>query len=1115
MSTPRYVERRSIPIEDVLATAASTDSLALAARDRVLLLQPGGETVVEVDDAPTALALGDVLVVASTSQTTAYDRDGAVLWRADVGPFTALTYARDAGLLVGSGGDELIGLDADDGEVRFRTPRPNADIATDHHLTSWGDEAVLAAWFSLWSIDADGDRRLDTQVDGAISHLGVVDDVAVVALQNDDVVGIDLEGGGSTWTSTLDIEWLADHGRERLLARIDGELHAITETGDVERIGDVGAGDPVVAASGSPLCLTTDDAVTVFEIPSDDLTIDATLLSEVVRHGAKLEFRLSNVAETAVNVTLHLEAERTSLDIDAISAEIPANGETTVSFPVSDPEGQEVSLELVCRDLQLVDRSDEADGEGSVLVSGETVELLTATLPVVQESSLVTDLAAESVRDGDIRLRLTVGNRGEEPVRQVVVSPGDETIRAIPPGESVTRSLTVPIDGAVSVRARGEDPLTDSLDFPDSPVSLSVTARDPGFVDVAVENVAGVTVYDDVDIEVSGTPALPTRSLHLEPEETVTFVIPAPRGGSRTVEVETSVAALSETVSVSPTPASDARQGDRADGPGIPSDSAADPTATAVSEDDGGADRAEDAHSTENHQFEFPSESSPVDAGSTQPNGSRESDPAPGAEPRREPDAAPPDDSGSTSASEEEPSQSPEQTDSTGETATDESETDPVPDEPPRRESPAEDRRRPRDESRTTPVDDGDAGRPEPDGSSGTDADAGSASTNDRSPAAAPENADQSASGLANGPEVRASHADDVAADSEAGSADGEPRAQSVGEGVEGDSDRLSVDRAVDETEAFEGYAVVERLRIANGAETPTDVTLNYDDCEQRIEDVPARGAITATRLHVAYGVDEMTLAPVVALAGQSTERTEAVTVPVSRRAITPWVTLSERDETTAVAVHLRNDSNDPCRVRRLRSRGFDRTVQFEDFVVSAGDRDLAEATTPGTPAANVLETAIEIEHRSERSQHQTVGAVRDTPKQTGLAVRIDAVETISEHELNVSLLIENTGVDGVDVEIEAEGEVPDDYLYSAAQVSNLESGETFTHRIECTLERDRAEIPVSIVATVGSETVRESVTVAGPVDGTSEQWDIDRPTASVEEPEPGRISTAYRPRNF
>ncbi|GAB6878436.1 hypothetical protein JCM17823_07100 [Halorubrum gandharaense] len=488
----------------VALLSGSTVSLVSTDRDEIILEEPGQN-----------VAINDHLFVLFDGELAAYGRSGTRLWVADV-PGAERIAAPDETefVVVLTDDDRIVGIDATTGGIRFEQDRPDADVAATPELVSTTSDLVLASWSFLTVLEPDGETRMRTNLDGAISDLGVVDDVVVCVMKDDRCVGVDLASGDQLWEHDWAVDRIDPHGSGELFVQTTDSVRAVEPSGDWRSLSLQG-GMPVAAVSGKVVCSVDGSVVNVFEaVDPSQVEIDAAVGADEISVTAQsLPVVIENVGETVATVRVAVEIEGATT----------ITGEERLSLDPGENEGLRVGLGSISRDQ--LDVRVQIDGE---LVLNDTVDVL-GGVDAVETSA--TPVHADDGWNVSLELR----NPEPVPLHDIRIEPSGRTIPTLESGESCSMEVDLPESRRIRIRAAGETQKID-MAVPERPIAVNAAVND-GLVVVSLWNDGDVSVDDEISVTSSALPQPLTVPIDADVPRTV-VAFPPGESGSVTVRAD-------------------------------------------------------------------------------------------------------------------------------------------------------------------------------------------------------------------------------------------------------------------------------------------------------------------------------------------------------------------------------------------------------------------------------------------------------------------------------------------------------------------------------------------------------------------------------------------------
>lgn len=980
-----YASVRSLDTGAIALIAAGDSRVALASVSGVIsVLAPDGDDDVQFDleGRPQGLAVGSVIYAAVDDRVYGYGFDGSRQWETPLDDVTALCWMPGPSRVVAAtGAGEFVLLDADDGAERGRIDRTHTDVSEEVLLAGRADEFLAGESWYLTGFGPDGDRRGEAMLDGTVTGVGLLPDVAVVSLHGGEIVGVDADDGAVRWTRDIGAEWLAPRGERGLYAATDRGVVRVTADGDVTDAGVDATGPAQVATTidGEVACRINGRTAEVLRPRLSLSGVELRPSPTSLRAGEELAVAVETRGGPTTG-TIRVFSDDASFQPESRRVSLDAGGRAEPRFTLAEAAGSRVAASVVFD-------PDDADSD--------TTETRTTLQLPESASTPVVDASVIGIDDGTATVDATLRMSGGSELPAVSLSPGDVDIVPSPGQSSASRTLSLPLgaDQVTATTADGESVDT-TVSVPATPLSVSIDGRDDGFVDVILENDAEVPVGDEVQVTGDPFSAPVERPVSLDPGARLTLALPASHAGDGEIHVEAAVATATAAVSL---------------------------------------DRA---------AFTPPGESAtPPAGGSDRPHSGRSAGRTAGTDT-------------SAHATSDTPATAP-----AGEAPT------PDPDHDPTRTS---------TESR--------AGRDRsPGGSAASDGTAAHQSgrddtRRDRSDSEPGRRADPSP-----GSEVDGSSP--ASADQTAPTAESETVAS-------GSPDSIDLTRRLEPDAAKEGHAIEETLTVENRSSESRLVTLRSDGQETTVE-LPAETETAASRYHAGWNAASITVPAVTACAGEREATVPSASIPIEPAPVTVRPTLSVQSDTTEVRLDVTNSLETPCSVLEIGSKGFSSAAGFDGFEVPPGGEGSQETTYTGTPTERPALTFVRTD-TGERPV-QTLAAVHE-PTTPPVSVTVDSVDVLDDRDTNVVLRVRNEGGAPLDVRVEATGAAPDEYLYAAGELAALDPGEAATHRVECTVDDDRIELPIDLETTPtdGGDPRSTTVTVSGDRTDDAGRWQVD-----------------------
>ncbi|MFB6154581.1 MAG: hypothetical protein ABEJ22_01715 [Haloferacaceae archaeon] len=1047
MDAPTFRKRDTFECDAVTAVAGG-DVLAVGTGGgEVVIASATGTSRTALDADVVDVAAGSRVYVATADGVFARSVDGTGVWNREFDGVARVAATGDGLLGVLLEDDTFLGVDGETGAVRFEFERPHADIAEPPSVVAHGSGFLFGVWSFVVGVDDRGDVTFETNLDGAIQSLGVVADCAVVSMRNDRLVGLDRETGEQRWTYELTTRALSDRGEEWLLATTADATLALTPDGSTAEVDTLPAERAVPTVDGDLVAVVKSDTIAVYRLAHDAVDVEIPTDALVRERSATRSLTVRNGDDSPVAATLEFDLSNGSVK--------------PISTPLSLAPGEETSVD--------VELTPESDAPATLDVRVDGYVAATETLSVRERPVLDPTASLERVDRGTVTVALA-GLPGDP----VAVASERSTL-----AEGVT-------DAATTVDLpwrRGETTLTvstayDEVDldvtFPDFEDALALDGSEDSLVAVRCSNPSPVAFADDLTLSGSAMAEPVSRTVTLDPEETVRVLVQPPAAGRLVVGFASVPARVEATVGDG-----GARRDRTNSGGGTgrtgrsgqtdrarQTDRRARPDETAQP---GGADRSSRTgkEQRDRHASGDPDGRSPRSSGDERVPRVADEDSSPpphdetgetSAEPTREAGAEP------TREASTEP------TEGVGAGPTGEAST-----EPNRRES-----------SRSDPRE-SDARRP--DSRESDSPESGHRQSESDRPPRSP---------------ARESHGDAGASVTDAQSAAS-----------------LAVSREVNVESVAAGTAFRERLVVEN--ETGSGVVGRVESGEETVEfdPVPSGERRTFERLHAFYAPGTKRLPPVTVRTsdGRAVEAADLeVEVTEATVAIESSVIAGETPAEFDLAVT--NHGETPQRIERVGIEGVDVwSVDGREVPPNRAAEWSTAVEEPIERTAGVLAGAVELSRDGDRYKRPVLIPVEAGERDAEVALEVSD-ETKAIPRGMVVLTLRNDGGRPLDrVRITADGEAVSDLMYRGTQdVDGLDPGESVTHHVDLGPVTDRA----SLTVTVEYDGEEATYGLDGPIVEDVAEWTEDhRAEWTVERPDDGdddaderdHLLTGYRSR--
>jgi len=524
----RYVRRASFETGKIDDWAVTDDRVAMLAGSTVYLIGEGRDRF-DLEEPASGVGLNDKLYVHGAGTVRAFSVSGTRLWTAEIDGAEALAAPDDSDFVVVlTGDDRLLGLDAVAGHRRFERDRPDSDVATTSEMVCTSDSLVVAAWSFLSVLDPTGDKRFRKTLDGAIKGVGVVDGTIVCVMKDDRLIGIDAETGDELWCHEWTVDRIDPFGRGELLVATDEGIRLVAPDGEWSATA-LDDGLPVAAARGDPVCVVVDSLVNVYgRADPGGAEVTATVRADVVE-------------PTAGTVPVEVENAGDTPSVATVS--VAVDGATVQSGPerLTLTPGESERIRAVLSDIEEDELNVEVRVEGDVSAD--------AVVPVAGGvDALRTEASPAAIEPGGSAVEVAVENTATVPIRDVELLPSGRSRDGLDPGERWTTVVPLPESGPIVLTTPAGE-RTVNVDVPDRPLGAEVEFRD-GLVVVGVSNGASARVVDDVTV---ASDALPRELEHpFKGGANSRLVVAAPPvdDGEATVRVESRLLSHTATVDV-------------------------------------------------------------------------------------------------------------------------------------------------------------------------------------------------------------------------------------------------------------------------------------------------------------------------------------------------------------------------------------------------------------------------------------------------------------------------------------------------------------------------------------------------------------------------------------
>lgn len=526
----RYVQVDAVDIPEVRAVSAGERAIVVVdSEGTVTLFTPGRTSTVAQREAVRDVAVADRVYILTESGLEAFSHAGSRVWSVDVAEGRSVD-ADPVGdhVYVRTAAGEFESIEGRTGVETGWFEQPHAEVAESPAVAAYDGILAVASWSFLTVLDAAGDRLEEYTLSGAVTDLGLLDDVAVVSLKDGQLAGY--TDGERVWEVDGDASWLADAGVERLAGRIDGESVAVDPDGSRYRLEGL-SGQPIAATPDlGLLCAAGSGTLTSFSTLTEaDEAVGIAIRTETIRPTEpEVVVEFENEGDGAVEVEADVEIDGATVAASELNATIEAGTR----------HRRRLSLQSVSAD------------EVTVTVSvGETAT--TRTIPVREATTALdveTDLQA--VEFGVLTATIEVTNEGETPVSGLAV--GETRLANLAPGKSTRVQIERDLpSGPTEVRAAGIESMTADTSVDATPTGIELAADPNGFLEVTLRNDTPVPVTDEVSIEgVPKSDGSVSLSVEIPANGAYRALLPVAEASERQVEVEAAAGRVAERLSL-------------------------------------------------------------------------------------------------------------------------------------------------------------------------------------------------------------------------------------------------------------------------------------------------------------------------------------------------------------------------------------------------------------------------------------------------------------------------------------------------------------------------------------------------------------------------------------
>lgn len=420
-----YQTVRSFECVSVDAVGIGERLVAIGSGSEITLVSDTDQTAFEHDDSVVDLAINDRIIVLSSEQLSAYDRDGARIWSRSFGDAHAIATLSDIQSIGVLGPETLHIVDAGTGQEQTTVDRDPPGRPDDDQFIGTEHGFVSATWSFLRCITPAGKRTVTYDLDTAIRDIGCVDGVLVAALQNGQLQGFDLQSGDPRWETELSVRQISPNGDGSLLLSTADGIKSITPDGSIDSVGSLTSGSVYADSTGALVCSVNNGTV-VTHIPDDEL-IDIELVTDSVGVGGTIDLDVRNVSDTDQRCTLSGTLAHADLSPSDRRISLDPHESALVDFPVA---------------------AVRTDGEADFSVSIDDRVIVQDAIEITDAAGSTLTAEAElqpiEISDGSVTLELSIENTGTVPLESIEILETGAQGTDIAAGETWTNTLTKP-----------------------------------------------------------------------------------------------------------------------------------------------------------------------------------------------------------------------------------------------------------------------------------------------------------------------------------------------------------------------------------------------------------------------------------------------------------------------------------------------------------------------------------------------------------------------------------------------------------------------------------------------------------------------------------------------
>lgn len=485
----RYRQSASFESATVEAVGVGNGAIAIGSGGHIEIVTADGRAGIDHGEPIVDIAFSERVIVLSPGQLTTYSQDGERIWSQPVDDAHAIAAITEVGLCGVLGPNRLRGIDVASGQQRFDVERTRPGDRDDE-LVATPAGFVLATWTFLTHITLDGEISFDSDLSAVVRSIGCCGDTLVVALQSDQLVGLDAAMGELEWRTELEAVQVAPVGGETILVSTTSGPRRVSPDGTTEGVEELSSGNIYAAVDDSVVCLVRDGTISTY-VP-DRKRLDAELLTESVGVGGTINVEATNATSDEQTASVVAEVEGCSLSPGDRMVDLDQGESEIIDFAIGEVRS-------------------EGTAEIELSVGGSIVERGTIAVEDAAIGSLAieTEMTPIRIEEGTVVLEVVVENVGGVPVESVSLLETGTSTDEIGPGETWTVEVDRPFQpgklvsvGLAVSRGDRQREFAPTCTLPSAP-SIDIDASGETVrATVVVED--GVTVSDRLVIELPG-----------------------------------------------------------------------------------------------------------------------------------------------------------------------------------------------------------------------------------------------------------------------------------------------------------------------------------------------------------------------------------------------------------------------------------------------------------------------------------------------------------------------------------------------------------------------------------------------------------------------------------